>query len=259
MKEVAPSTDKSLDRIRRRKFFIPACVFGLIIVVIFSAIDYLEGDTTELFTDFAMGVILVASAIGIFKFDADRTVYTLGLNLLNLAILYNVSLGAGSQSALHWLFISPLLAFFFLEKPEALVSIALFFAIVVLLLAFPGIFDTFDYGISKGLRFLVSLIFVAIIAYGLETSRSEFSKRLKRSNEALHAQKMKLEKALSEIKIMSGMLPICASCKKIRDDQGYWNQIEAYIEDHSDAELSHSICPDCARKWYPDFKLYNGE
>ncbi len=59
--------------------------------------------------------------------------------------------------------------------------------------------------------------------------------------------------ALSKIKTLSGMLPICASCKRIRDDDGYWNQIESYIRDHSDAEFSHSICPECAQKIYPEF------
>lgn len=61
------------------------------------------------------------------------------------------------------------------------------------------------------------------------------------------------QKAYEEVKILRGFLPICASCKKIRDDEGYWNQIEVYIRDHSEAEFSHSICPDCARKLYPEF------
>ena len=61
-----------------------------------------------------------------------------------------------------------------------------------------------------------------------------------------------LQKALAEIKTLSGMLPICASCKKIRDDRGYWNQIESYIRDHSQAEFTHSICPECAKKLYPE-------
>jgi PAS domain S-box-containing protein len=65
------------------------------------------------------------------------------------------------------------------------------------------------------------------------------------------------EKALSEIKALSGLLPICASCKKIRDDKGYWNQIESYIESHSDAEFSHGICPDCMGKLYPNFAKDN--
>ncbi|NTV42810.1 MAG: sensor with HAMP domain protein, partial [Syntrophobacteraceae bacterium] len=49
-----------------------------------------------------------------------------------------------------------------------------------------------------------------------------------------------------------GLLPICAACKRIRDDNGYWQQIEAYIRDHSQAEFSHAICPECARRLYPD-------
>ena len=55
------------------------------------------------------------------------------------------------------------------------------------------------------------------------------------------------------MKKLGGLLPICASCKKIRDDKGYWNQIEEYIRDHSEAEFTHSICNECAEKLYPDF------
>lgn len=64
-----------------------------------------------------------------------------------------------------------------------------------------------------------------------------------------------LQEALVQVKTLSGFLPICASCKKIRDDQGYWSQVEEYIRQHSDAEFSHGICPDCAAKLYPDFVL----
>lgn len=61
-----------------------------------------------------------------------------------------------------------------------------------------------------------------------------------------------LKSALEKVKQLNGMLPICANCKNIRDDNGYWNQIEAYIRDHSEAEFSHGICPDCAKILYPD-------
>jgi PAS domain S-box-containing protein len=66
-----------------------------------------------------------------------------------------------------------------------------------------------------------------------------------------------LQQALAQVKALSGFLPICASCKKIRDDQGYWQQIESYIREHSEAEFSHGLCPDCARRLYPD--LYQGQ
>ena len=58
----------------------------------------------------------------------------------------------------------------------------------------------------------------------------------------------RLQDALEHVRTLSGMLPICSYCKKIRDDKGYWNQLEAYLSEHSDTEFTHSICPDCAEK-----------
>jgi PAS domain S-box-containing protein len=62
-----------------------------------------------------------------------------------------------------------------------------------------------------------------------------------------------LSDTLSKVKTLSGLLPICASCKKIRDDHGYWQKLETFVRDHSNAEFSHSMCPDCMLKLYPDY------
>ena len=78
----------------------------------------------------------------------------------------------------------------------------------------------------------------------------------KQAEEELEQVVDKLRKALAEVKTLSGLLPICAGCKKIRDDKGYWNQLECYIRDHAHVEFSHGICPDCATKLYPDFDLF---
>ena len=67
-----------------------------------------------------------------------------------------------------------------------------------------------------------------------------------------------LKEALAKIRTLSGMFPICASCKKIRNDQGYWMQIEHYLSEHSEAEFSHGICPECAKKLYPGIDLGAG-
>ncbi|MBF0506486.1 MAG: response regulator [Nitrospirae bacterium] len=64
---------------------------------------------------------------------------------------------------------------------------------------------------------------------------------------------LELQASLEKVKLLSGMLPICASCKKIRDDKGYWEQIEIYITEHSEALFTHAICPDCAKKLYPEY------
>jgi PAS domain S-box-containing protein len=66
-----------------------------------------------------------------------------------------------------------------------------------------------------------------------------------------------LQESISRVKVLSGMLPICASCKKIRDDKGYWNMLEVYIRDHSEADFSHGVCPECMKKLYPEY--YKGK
>ncbi len=73
-------------------------------------------------------------------------------------------------------------------------------------------------------------------------------KRIENEKEQVIAE---LQEALAKVKLLSGFIPICASCKKIRDDTGYWQQVESYIQKHSNAEFSHSICPDCSHRLYP--------
>ncbi len=96
----------------------------------------------------------------------------------------------------------------------------------------------------------------------LERRVKERTAALEESNARLHdeitrrkALIQELQTAIGEIKTLSGLLPICASCKKIRDDKGYWNQIEVFIRDHSDAEFSHGICPDCIQQLYPELQV----
>ena len=80
---------------------------------------------------------------------------------------------------------------------------------------------------------------IALYKHKMESEREELLQRL--------------QKALLDVKKLSGLLPICSACKKIRDDKGYWNQLEGYIQEHSEAEFTHGICPECAKKLYPEF------
>jgi len=75
----------------------------------------------------------------------------------------------------------------------------------------------------------------------------------KRTQEEREQLISELREALAKVKQLSGLLPMCASCKKIRDDKGYWNQLEAYISDHSEADFSHGICPECVKELYPEY------
>jgi methyl-accepting chemotaxis protein len=91
------------------------------------------------------------------------------------------------------------------------------------------------------------------------TQVNDKTNELENANLELNILNNNLEKALSQVKQLSGLLPICSYCKKIRDDKGYWNQIDEYLQDHTEAEFSHSICKECADQYYPDMDLYDDE
>jgi DNA-binding response OmpR family regulator len=81
----------------------------------------------------------------------------------------------------------------------------------------------------------------------------EKNSQLEEKNEELQKKNVQLQEALNNIKTLRGLIPICANCKKIRDDEGFWKQVEIYVSEYSEAQFSHGICPDCAKKLYPTF------
>ncbi len=87
---------------------------------------------------------------------------------------------------------------------------------------------------------------------GLAIANARKQEKLMKGKQALQLEKEKLEQALTEVRQLSGLLPICMHCKKIRDDKGYWNKIEMYITKHSEAKFSHGICERCIEKYYPE-------
>ncbi|HPC42275.1 MAG TPA: hypothetical protein PLD91_15260 [Spirochaetota bacterium] len=102
---------------------------------------------------------------------------------------------------------------------------------------------------------------VALNVFAWITSRLIFVFRLRsfmdkgmiqRKNIELESEKKNLEGALAKVKRLSGPLPICANCNKVRDDRGYWQQVEEYVAERSEAAFSHSLCPECMKKLYPD-------
>jgi len=113
---------------------------------------------------------------------------------------------------------------------------------------------------------VVGLVISALMMAGIYLIRPVFSamaasrEELRRMNERLSSlseeQKKlidELRDALANVKTLKGLLPICASCKKVRDDKGYWQQVEVYVRDRSDAEFSHGLCPECEEKYYEQY------
>ena len=86
----------------------------------------------------------------------------------------------------------------------------------------------------------------------LQKKLQEKNAQLETKNEQLQEKNTQLQEALDNIKTLKGFIPICANCKKIRDDEGFWEQVEVYVRDHTEAEFSHGICPDCMQELYPE-------
>ena len=208
-----------LDSERKYRFALLSSIFAFITIVVFIITDYLEGDRMEFIIELLIGVVLIIGIIFMKKSSRRNVIYRFSL----------------------------------LGKREGLIFSLVIFAMFTTILLIPSIFDTYKYEAAQAFRFIGAYLFILFITYKLESSRGNYFNQLVKTTQGLNIEKDKLEKSLKEIKTLSGMLPMCASCKKIRDDKGYWNHVEAYITDHSDAVLSHGICPECSKKLYPEF------
>ena len=103
--------------------------------------------------------------------------------------------------------------------------------------------------VSFMLSVLVPAMISPVISYGFSRLIEMLDQSEQRNEELI----LELQKTLANLKTLKGLLPICSSCKKIRNDSGYWSQIEDYIGSHSEAEFTHGICPDCFKKLYPQY------
>lgn len=103
---------------------------------------------------------------------------------------------------------------------------------------------------------LIVILLIPILYFFVYRPLNTDMNEIDRLNREKDDKIVELNTALREIKTLRGIIPICSSCKKIRDEKENWNQIEIYIKEHSDADFSHGICPECAEKLYPEFNPY---
>lgn len=85
-------------------------------------------------------------------------------------------------------------------------------------------------------------------------ARIEVGRRMIEMRFELNEKVTELKQALAEVRTLKGIVPICANCKNVRDDQGYWNRVESYLNEHTEADFTHAVCPDCMKRLYPQFE-----
>ncbi len=244
--------DSSDEIVRINAFSRFAFFVSIPMVLFFLLLNLVEGDIKEVLLS-AVGICLLL--VGIQQVQANsapREIFRILYGGVSLILLIGACLQAGEGTIIFWLFSVPPLYFTMFGTREGLIWAVTMTLIMAIILFVPGLYLTDWYSPEVGIRFLITFSFVLFLSYGTEASRSYFGDRFQSEHKILLERKENLESALAELKILGGLLPICAKCKKIHNDNNAWQDIVEYVRDHSEADFSHGICPDCASKLYPD-------
>jgi len=235
---------------RRQVYFYMAASVAIPLLFIFGFSHLMiGGGLKDAWANFLTAGILIGVCQILEKIENDKNLYRIAVAAITFLFLYNVESGLYKGADILWLYIYPMTALFLLGSKEGIVWSALMMGIAFAIIQFPGVLNTFDYTTEFKTRFIISMLVVTFFSWMYESLRQHFYERLQE-------QKNELEAASFKIKTLSGLIPICSSCKKIRDDSGYWNRIESYIQKHSEAKFSHSMCPECSDELYGNEDWY---
>lgn len=177
---------------------------------------------------------------------APVIIYRINVITFGALLLYLGALGSYESSTILWSYPFPLITFFLFGRREGWFWVlVVYLGLAFMLLVGETPFTRQAYAAAFAIRFLITYAMVTVFTFWFEYFREEYRRQADEERE-------RLQQALHEVKELTGLLPICSACKKIRDDQGYWNQLETYIHERTDARFSHGICPDCMERLYPE-------
>jgi hypothetical protein len=226
----------------RRLFLALAMLLALAVLLPYGIIELSTGQLRNGVVDStAAAATAVLLALLLFT-RLSRTLLHTGAALIAAVMLYYVWAPQGGGYSVLWAFTYPVGVLFALGRKWGLRWCAGFLVAFTLLVVAGWHAGGNAYG-TDAIDLPVALLVVSVMAYALEFLRERHYAEHIRERE-------RLQKALAEVKELSGLLPICARCKRIRDDKGYWSQVEEYIARRTDARFTHSVCPDCGQKIY---------
>jgi len=235
---------------RRKRYY----VFTMMIVTIplvlgYGIVHLFQDDMQESWADLSVAGFLILTVMVLRRSQNGKYAYRIGVASISVLLLYNITLDLYQGGDVLWFYIYPFFAFFLFGVFEGLIWVVFIMIPTFIIILFPEIINSFAFHPDFRLRLIISLTIVSFTGWLLESLRHNFFIQIQN-------QKRKIETALENIKTLQGLLPICAKCKKIRDDNGYWSQIESYVSNHTEAKFSHSLCPHCCDELYGDEDWY---
>jgi glucan phosphoethanolaminetransferase (alkaline phosphatase superfamily) len=256
-------TDFDLETLRKMFLLNFIVLIGCFFLTLLGSIAFIERYFSLAAVDLVLFIFLICLFIYLRKTKNYNVVGMIGSIGFGGFYFFLIASGAGNKAAYIWMFTYPLVVLFLLGKRWGAI-------LSFLLLGLSGIVFIFgekvafftSYKTDLIIRLIPVYIVVFLLAFIMEGVREIVQHRLETSNAELkktgkekEALIDKLQKTIKEINILQGILPICANCKKIRNDSGYWEQVEQYVQDRSNAQFSHSICPECAKKLYGEIGI----
>jgi hypothetical protein len=267
---ISSGPDEITDLELLRKLIILNIVlfFACIMVLFHGTMAILSGDFL------LVGANYTTLTVGILLFVWLRKTRRPELLVMFMALfaggyfLFLIGYGGGSKAVFLWALVYPIYSIIIVGiKKGTVVSGGLLVGTIILFLLGSQISGFTYYPLSLIVRFISVYLTIYIFTISMEWTRIRFYDFIKKSNNSLlenekilriiDVQKTtlikKLHLSLDEVTLLQGLLPICSDCKKIRNDEGYWDHLEVYISKNSETVFSHGICPDCAIKLYPDY------
>lgn len=221
----------------QRVYFVAGVGLILTALVGVVAIDLLRGDPAGALRIGGLAVLLASVVVRPPTPTRALAIYRLMVAVGLVVLAYEALIGSNDGFTFLWFYIFPISLYFLFGRREGLMwngAIGLFIA---LLLGVGGV-DLLPGGNPGGIAF-ISFALLCFMGHGLESTRAELLTYLTSQNQALH-------EALADLRALKGLVPLCARCKRTRDDAGFWSQIESYLGRHSPVELQAALCPDCA-------------
>lgn len=208
-------------------------------LVLFTILDY---SSEGLIVSVLDGIVVLTILINLYLMHTLKSMYPsfrLTIVVAFVVMTYVLMHGNADGHSFVWYYFLPIGVFYLFGLREGFFWVGL--SLVIASISFFWS-PYYTYDLVASIRYLVTYSVVIGLSAGMESARARYQTKLQSEKEALEA-------ALAEVRILHGLLPICANCKKIRDDKGYWNQLEHFISTNSDVQFSHGICPDCSEKY----------
>ena len=234
------------DETRKQRFFYFVATLAAPIVFGFLVLNiqklYYPGIGITIF----LSLVLATTAVSL-QFAVQKVwVYRAMLFSVMGSFTYGIWVGGAEGTMVLWLFMMPLLYLFYFGVKEGIAWSIATLVIAVGVLFYPDETAKELYKFDHIYRFVLLYCLTATLAFGLEQARDRYDQLLQEQRLEIMEDTRRLEQTLADIQLLKGLLPICSSCKNIRNEKNEWEDIAGYLSRHSSAKFRHEICADCA-------------